>query len=238
MPEQNITPVISGNSSTLGGDGYDTGHPVSDWWNRVSDGWKNFWSDIGDRLHSYYDQSQVGNQSSAALGEGIASGDTSFEGSLADVADVVQNGSSAQVAQNVDISSLLGSSAKSSDKYIQAYYDLYKKTGNVAYLEKLIDYAANLDATSSARDWDKMMSDTSFSRLMADIKKSGLNPWLALQNGFGQASSGSVGAANVPGSSASSQAVSERNNLRNNSAEIAGNVIRALLFVALFALKK
>ena len=57
---------------------------------------------------------------------------------------------------------------------------MYQKTGNEAYLEKLIDAVYDLENVKSARDYEKMMSDTAVSRMMEDIKKSGYNPWLAL----------------------------------------------------------
>ena len=73
---------------------------------------------------------------------------------------------------------------------MQSYYEMYQKTGNEAYLEKLIDSVYQLENAASARDYEKMMSDTGFSRLVADIEKSGYNPWLALQGSMSSASPG------------------------------------------------
>lgn len=231
----NVTPEVSGNASdVMSSDSASSEENLNGfqrWWRDVSNGWNDFW----DRLVNFGEQSQVGNNAIATLGTGIASGDTSFQDALQGVLDA--SGTSAQSAGSTNFSSFSGSSALANNDFVQAYYDLYEKTGNDAYLEKMIDYAANLQATSSARDWEKMMSDTTFSRLVDDIKKAGYNPWLALQSGIGQTSSSSLGASSVPSSSASSQATSTANSVRSTNAEIISNVIRALIFVAMVAMK-
>ena len=217
-------------------DGYDTGHPVQDWWNRVSDGWKNFWSEIGDRAVSYYDQSQVGNNAAAQLGQGIASGETTPDEAAGSVLDAIQ-GTSAKTAGTFDLSSILGSSAYASSPALQSYYEMYQKTGNEAYLEKLIDSAYNLENISSAREYEKNMSDTAVSRMMEDIQNAGYNPWLALQGSISSASSGSGVMASSSGISGSSQANSAKNASKNVNADVAGNVLRALVMIAILALK-
>lgn len=47
--------------------------------------------------------------------------------------------------------------------------------------------AFNAEEAQKARDWEKMMSDTAFTRQMNDIKNAGYNPYLALGAGNGAA---------------------------------------------------
>lgn len=145
--------------------------------------------------------------------------------------------SSGKSVGGISLDELLGSSAKSVDPVLQSYYNMYQKTGNEAYLEKLLDYNASLSSTASAREWQEKMSNTEFQRMMADIKNAGYNPWLALQSGVSGSGGFTTSSAGSPSSSASSQAVSERNNERNVGAEITGSVIRALAMIALFAIR-
>lgn len=85
------------------------------------------------------------------------------------------------------------------------YYEKYKDTGDSAWYEKLFETIYNLQSTSSARKWEEEMSNTAFSRLVADIERAGYNPWIALQSGYGQASTPSVSAASSSNVSKSEQ---------------------------------
>lgn len=90
-----------------------------------------------------------------------------------------------------------------------------------AYLEKYLDNLFNVEQMNSAREYDKMMSDTAFSRYVNDIKKAGYNPWIALQNGSGgQASAGGLSHAASSSTSSSSQATSRYNQATKNQTAI------------------
>lgn len=78
-------------------------------------------------------------------------------------------------------------------------YDAYLQNLNTENAWKLneLNWQRELQATQSAREWDKMMSDTQYQRMAADLKAAGLNPWLALQSGVSGSSVPSSSKANV-----------------------------------------
>lgn len=79
-------------------------------------------------------------------------------------------------------------------------YDIYLQNLNTENAWKLheLDYQRELKAVQDARNWDKMMSDTQYQRMVDDIKKAGLNPWLAVNSGgLSGASVGSSAKANI-----------------------------------------
>lgn len=125
---------------------------------------------------------------------------------------------SAKDEDDQDFSSILGSSAIASSEGLSMLKKLYELTGDKAYLELIATSVLNRENTISAREWEKMMSDTSFSRMVDDIKRKGYNPWLALQGGsLGQAGAYNTSAAQVGSAGVSNSARSEENNIRTTS---------------------
>lgn len=127
-------------------------------------------------------------------------------------------GTSAKNGDEQDFSSILGSSAIASSEGLSLLKKLYETTGDKAYLELIATSVLNRENTLSAREWEKMMSDTSFSRMVDDIKNKGYNPWLALQGGsLGQAGSYNTSAAQAGSAGVANSARSEENNIRTTS---------------------
>lgn len=85
-------------------------------------------------------------------------------------------------------------------------YETYLQNLNAenAYKANELAWKRELEATQSAREWDKMMSDTQYQRAVVDLKKAGLNPWLALQSG--------VSGSDVPSSGKAQASTSKSSN--------------------------
>lgn len=65
---------------------------------------------------------------------------------------------------------------------------------NAQYQEALLSDDRNYEraSISSARAWSEYMDNTAVQRRVEDIKKAGLNPWLAVQNGISGSGAPSV----------------------------------------------
>lgn len=226
----------------------------------------NLATDWNERLGNAYEQMNSANSAVAQAGLDMAANGTDYGKGVIDVINGVQgnapsdmvhidpdtlapiNGNnigssggsnSAKAAGQISLDSIFGSSAKNIDPALQSYYNMYLASGNEAYLEKMLDYNASLSSTASAREWEKMMSDTSFSRMMSDIESAGYNPWLALQNGASSgASAYSTNSAGSPGGSATSQETSRANTQASNTTDIITSLIRTVATLALFGFAK
>lgn len=100
------------------------------------------------------------------------------------------------------------------------------KTDTGAY-EKLIDYYATRESEKTAREWTAQREDTAYQRLMDDLKKAGISPYVL--SGATPSVSSSVGK-----SYSGSQMTSRENNAKTvGSSELKS--LLALLGVMLYA---
>lgn len=109
----------------------------------------------------------------------------------------------------------------SSDSEIPAWLESLSRkanNGDIAAYEKLIDYYMTKDSEKSARDWTASREDTTYQRLIEDLRKAGVSPYV-LSGATGSVSS-STGK-----SYSGSQMVSQENN-RNNQGQ---NNVRSIL---------
>lgn len=117
-----------------------------------------------------------------------------------------------------------------------ALYDLYKTSGDRAYLEKYIDNLMAEKSVNDARAFQKMQDDTQYSRAMKDIEKAGYNPWLLLQGSVATAGSGNFSAASYSKNSASEAAASRLNTREiaeeNNKTKVIVGLIAAAALIA------
>lgn len=120
-----------------------------------------------------------------------------------------EGSSSSQVGPSFDeINDILSNLSKSDKDYMDTYLNWLME-----------NYFVN-----SARSYDERMSNTSVSRMLADIKNAGYNPWLALQSNISSASNSGVNSGNVVSSTLSSKTSRKNNEDTNRRAGIASIV--------------
>lgn len=96
--------------------------------------------------------------------------------------------------------------------------------------------AFNADEAQKAREWQEMMSNTAYSRAMADAKKAGINPALIFSQGGATTPTGSSAYVNAQG--ATSPGGRGSNSVANVLGSISGVANTALRVMAMVALKK
>lgn len=104
-------------------------------------------------------------------------------------------------------------------------------TGRYPYF----DYSSNIndqrqfgiDMINDARQWEQKMADTRYQRAVEDIKKAGLNPWLALQGGS-SISPATVGSVDT-GSALGASNMSFSNGVSNSDSAVVSALIAAVM---------
>lgn len=154
----------------------------------------------------------------------MATGDSSVinEAATGGIADIPISISEGEVEREVEYENPLPDSPVTTDA--KTYGDLFGKSAEemisslierdpenaTGWLEQLIGIKAERENTQTAMNYDRFMSDTRIQRTARDLEAAGINPILAYQ--FLSGSSSSVGAAGVPSSNVSTNAVSRSNN--------------------------
>lgn len=149
------------------------------------------------------------------------------------------NGSSS--AQSIpqdsgDINELESSIVDGLETSAMSYDDIDQKLNELAsenpdYQELYLKWLMENYFVNSARTYDQYMSNTSFSRLMKDIKDAGYNPWLALQSNIGSASYGGGTSSGSISSNVLSSQTSRENNKRTTETSTKNTVIKGLFDV-------
>lgn len=82
---------------------------------------------------------------------------------------------------------------------------------------------------ASARAWEEWFDSTATQRRVEDIKKAGLNPWLALQSG----GISSNGASSVSSAKADTYKTSNKKNAMSDVVNLLGSVAKIVAFAAM-----
>lgn len=192
MPNPNIAITPVNNLDGVGNSVVDSGDPRS-WWQKVTDGWNDFWSKVGQSIDQNH-QANVGITNPYGTLEGVGASQaepvssTDLAGSSTDT-ESIDTAFEDALDGGVSVSDYMRNNPDASIE------DVFKFMASQSdeWAEKYMDYVLEKQSIQEQNDYTANREDTAYQRLVEDLKKAGLNPALMYGSSASTSASGSVG---------------------------------------------
>ena len=189
------------------------------WLANISQGWNDFWSNIGDKAQEAFDNAESANWAIASANTPGSLNDFS-EGAANSILHTSQPGSSANGFETSDIDMALEGSPSLSS-YIQENPNLsaedylkFMSQHSDEWAEKWMDYVLEKQSIDEQNAYTASREDTAYQRLVQDLKNAGLNPAMMYGSSASASAGGSVGVVRASEGS-NSRSVSNYNKIKN-----------------------
>lgn len=164
-------------------------------------------------------------------GGGSVSGFRPNEGSNQFVEDTMKasNPNYNDILANLTLSNTTANNSKDGEfyKYLSTLETMASK-GDVSALEKLFNYYATEKSEQTARDWTAMREDNQYQRLVEDLRKAGISPYVMSSAVPGISSSNGHGYSGTSLVSASNNRATNARALQNSLTSFASSALMAL----------